>query len=1737
MGQVDALRMVEHVRSRLVDMAVSENYFRDSCLSDLVRKVWAGPGPDGGLVSELWVEGAFPGELSHDTLESLAREGIFPKDLLGHIGKYAEFPVDRPLYNHQSESIRAAATGGDGRPSLVITAGTGLGKTESFLLPMLSDLWTAPPRINNGGMRCLILYPMNALVADQVDRIYKWLQGQTKLSVFHFTSETPEDARKADRGGVPKWDPCRMRTRQEARGFENRDGGTLSERNLGQVPDIVITNYSMLEYMLCRPQDTRFFGPDLRCIILDEAHLYSGSLAAEITMLLRRVRERCGVKSKDILHLATSATLGGTEDTLRGFASDIFSADDSQTKVIRGRYADHAFECPTDAQGVKPVSTDLANFALDDLATITADGELVSDAEDVVSKLCGTVSHLVAQSTVQRASSEYPGTPARFLYKCLVESPKVRELAEILAKEKGQVISLNDLAQALFNGCNGESERKTVVTLLRLSASARMSATELPLVPHRVHLLVRAPEGLSVCLNPDCTGPDDRRVPSIGSLQPHGDEKCRYCRHVLLPVHRCNNCGEWALAAHENREHSRLESGFRADSPSLRTFYLLAKQTNLDLDEIIVDTKTGETLGFGSQGTRLWKAQASEADSKFQVCPTCASPWKSADETNDQDEWKQPCRGLFGGRRFALSVVAETVLHDLPSFPDVTRNWKPAHGRRLLCFSDSRASAARLGPVLTQQHEMQVVRAAMARCVSELVGTGSTEYLESEVKRLSGLLSGELSQGHKYELEQELSEKQKKLSNARIGTPFPQFAAIVANRTEIEQLMDRNQAEKHQSFNYGQADWNRNLTAIKSHAEALVAKELQRPLKRQVTLESVGLLEIVYPGTESLELPPVFEEKLPSLARMTVSESWPAILALLLDTVRADGCVSWTSETTGRIWLEESPLSDRWLTRNRGGWRARAFVGVTSNHNRRAFVSRVLISAGCDRSDADRLSEIALESAFDQLYGVANGNGNRFSWLRCVQTHQTDLAQTDKAIQILFDGLVVRRPKALYRCNSTGTIWAHSAMGHAPLDGCLGNLQELSTSDLDNDPRWGRARRELMSEPILSMGLWGEEHSAQLSPIENRRLQDLFKSGIRNVLSATTTMELGIDIGGLNGVLLSNAPPGPANHRQRAGRAGRRSDGSAVVVTFAGESEYDRHVFLRFGDFLRRKLKEPTVFLDRTRVIRRHLHAVLLSEFLRLRQGKHTGAMHAFGQMGRFCGIDNVPARWASVGAPKPVWNSEGVDTAAQFFIALENLKSVQDIRSRIASLVIGTKLDMSTEEDWREFVEYAKQSFARAVDDWKDNMNQLRNAWNEIPTQPNSNLGREMAKANSLRYMIKTLCEITVIEWLADHQFLPRYGFPVNLQSLSIRNASESGRRDTSAVDERYRLQRSSLLALREYVPGSKVLVGGRVAMSRGLRKHWTDSNLDQALGLQYFALECPNEHVFISQSQDTQCPTCDSMPCNKELLVFPRFGYTTAGWEKMKLGTNLDRVGEQSVCPIAFTESGSVGDEITSHFAGVQNLTVRYKEGAALLVRNAGERGLGFAICTKCGFAMSEDANGNGRMGLPPEFTKHPSIFSSDFKSFCWGRDADGAPVLRNRVLAAKELTDMMLLEWPGASVVSPKGAYTLGRALIMAGSRLLELDERELGLEIIPLRGASLGIVIFDTSPGGAGHCKELLELGREWIDVTHELMYIDEDHDRQCEKACLDCILDFSGQYKANQLDRRAAFQLLNALHTI
>ncbi len=727
----------------------------------------------------------------------------------------------------------------------------------------------------------------------------------------------------------------------------------------------------------------------------------------------------------------------------------------------------------------------------------------------------------------------------------------------------------------------------------------------------------------------------------------------------------------------------------------------------------------------------------------------------------------------------------------------------------------------------------------------------------------------------------------------------------------------------------------------------------------------------------------------------------------------------------------------------------------------------------------------------------------------------------------------------------------------APETGC-NHLERVDDEQLDNDPRIMRQRREFTSSPVFTIGLWAEEHSAQLSPKENRRLQDLFKAGIRNILSSTTTMELGIDIGGLNAVLMSNVPPGKANYLQRAGRAGRRTDGSSIVVTFCHPHPFDREVFLRFGAYLARPLRRPNVFLDRKRIVIRHSHAFLLGNFFReiYPPNTHVGAMKAFGDMGHFYGV-SLPPKWERVAEKPPnqpyrpdwtppasaVWWNPAcheLGLEGQFLAYLCWIRDwgQAEMRPHLERLFQDTVAAVLL-DDWVAFLDEIIDDFASAVRQWRADFDAMFRAWQQIDT---TNTAHPRAQANALRYQMAALYETTVIEALADQQFVPRYGFPIGTQRLRVIIPDER-HPDRIREEDQYRLERSGLVAMSEYVPGSQLLVGGKLVTSHGLLKHWTGADINNYLGLRGQYTTCINNHLYykIATGSLGICPICGGEPKSSPRdFLLPMHGFSSAAWDPPKISTDVEHVGHTEQATITFIQRDGADIEEQTQFGGIVGLRALYREDGELLVYNAGEDQKGFAICLKCGYADSEKYLGDGKIKLPSLFEQHAPLTSTKEERFCWGnRETPG--VLRNHALAARQTTDILLLDFSSCLYHLANNAgllWTLTQALEISGSKLLELDSRELGTLVVPAgeRGSGLGAVLYDNVPGGAGHVRELLAIGRQWLEEARNVMFVNEQHNETCETACLDCLLTFDARepMRRGLFQRQLAIRVLDAL---
>lgn len=370
-------------------------YFRDARLRASFREALSSEELSRGPYLE-----AIPAFKRGNTPRQLFEEMELPADE----GFLSAIYGDRPLYRHQEEAIRRVA---EGRNVLVAT-GTGSGKTESFLLPILFHLFKefTEGRLN-AGVRALILYPMNALSNDQRDRLGEICQRLKEAgSSFRFTfgqyiGETPED----------RWDAERNAQQHEE---ERKPGELIYRKEMRQTPPhILLTNYSMLEYLLLRPKDSLLFdGGNARWwtfLVLDEAHQYRGTKGMEMAMLLRRLKQRLRQGGRDlpVRCIATSATLlGGEADRVpaASFAAELFAEPfESQDVIIgekepipfNGRYTLSMAEYETIARALED-EDESPTAALRSLAALrgvmpspgegatTVAGEILADDERVV---------------------------------------------------------------------------------------------------------------------------------------------------------------------------------------------------------------------------------------------------------------------------------------------------------------------------------------------------------------------------------------------------------------------------------------------------------------------------------------------------------------------------------------------------------------------------------------------------------------------------------------------------------------------------------------------------------------------------------------------------------------------------------------------------------------------------------------------------------------------------------------------------------------------------------------------------------------------------------------------------------------------------------------------------------------------------------------------------------------------------------------------------------------------------------------------------------------------------------------------------------------------------------------------------------------------------------------------------------------------------------------------------------
>ena len=319
---------VSTIRSRYENYLKTSFYFKNAKLRKSFQEA---------LNGEILVKGPFPEparKFKTGINEKALAELFFP----GESGDILPGLQDRSLWNHQERAIRATF---EHQQNVVVATGTASGKTESFLYPILFSLYQQylNDQLNSEGVRALVLYPMNALANDQRRRlgeICKKLEvagSKFKPTFGQYIGQTPEDIND-------NWRHARKR-------YEERLPGEIVFRKemRKSPPHILLTNYSMLEYLLIRPDDSPLFdngrGFHWEFIVLDEAHQYRGTKGMEMGMLIRRLKQRLsdGGGENEIRFIATSATITSSaqeddKQLVASFAKELFGEPFNLSGII-----------------------------------------------------------------------------------------------------------------------------------------------------------------------------------------------------------------------------------------------------------------------------------------------------------------------------------------------------------------------------------------------------------------------------------------------------------------------------------------------------------------------------------------------------------------------------------------------------------------------------------------------------------------------------------------------------------------------------------------------------------------------------------------------------------------------------------------------------------------------------------------------------------------------------------------------------------------------------------------------------------------------------------------------------------------------------------------------------------------------------------------------------------------------------------------------------------------------------------------------------------------------------------------------------------------------------------------------------------------------------------------------------------------------------------------------------------
>jgi len=1490
--------------------------------------------------------------------------------------------LNKPLYLHQEKAISKAFEG----HNIVVATGTGSGKTEAFLYPILLHLYKQFKAGTLGpGVRALILYPMNALANDQRDRLRILCKSlKDERSPFRFTfgqyiGETPEDENDGHRHAR---DYKSDRDQLDFCITENDEivHGELIFRDeiRESPPNILLTNYSMLEYLLLRPDDSPLFDNDMakgwKFIVLDEAHQYRGSRGIEMAMLMRRLKNRLreGGRSDGFSCIATSATLVSEEDQkdeVASFTSELFDEPFFDEDIILGE--------------TEPIR---------DTTTVLLSSDVYTELSDILNSERVDANSLIAEiaeknNILIQAHLDLPKTIGALLQQ---DSRSLHLRQQI----SGNPLKVRNLSDIIFDDLPDNQRITALSKLVQLLVRAKKPIENVPLLSARYHLFLRSLEGAFVAYWPE------KKVFLERTL---GDNE-----YQAFEVALCKECGQHYFVGQKN---FRQGLGEAIRDPSHFNFGATFFRP---IDEIWAlddhETRNGQNR------------------SEYQLCVQCGAI--SRDQTNcghnnsirvikeeppkDEDRKDQiakcgacgyhasghdPVREVVHGTDGPHAVIATTLYQHLP-----------LDRKKILAFADSRQQAAFFAWYLEDSYKNILNRNLLLNVIRDLEGFTN-----------DGLSLQELSVG----LRTSYSD----------NNVFPSSIGEIALR---------------------QNTW-------KGIYREFVTDE------PRISLEGVGLIQWSLKWPYWFEVPDILNNSPWSLSENEAQN----LVFILLNFMRSDKAVEIRTERgVSMSWkdlnLIESQLRIK-IGKPGGQYGVQSWDGKTGKRAR--YLEKILVKKGVSENEA---TDHAVETLRTIWESIRNNDEKAPS--------STDrlLLHVDDGRRLNPDWWRIRslpKDNIIYKCRTCGRLQTLSVEDVCQRYRCSGTLDATRIGDLTiNHYRY-------LYETDLPGSLIVEEHTAQLDKDKARKIQRDFRDDRINVLSCSTTFELGVDLGNLDTVFLRNVPPESFNYTQRVGRSGRRSGYPGFAVTFCRRSPHDLYHFAKPERILNGKIQPPTLRVRNEKIILRHITATALSAFFREYPDRFRTVESLFGDLSNPTGVSSFHSFLQS--------------NRAKLTQTLETI--VPPLLFDDIGLTTGNWINkISCYEDDASFDdEESKFSLAEA---------EISSDFiNVLIVEEESRNNRQYRAADWARRRANTIAGENVLNFLSRKVVIPKYSFPVDVVELDTQKASHS--HENYAI----MLQRNLSIAISEFAPTSKLVANKKLWTSYGIKKV-----AEKEWPIRLYK-RCARHNVFLQWGLGDQEPLT---PCGCDLTVFkyiiPRFGFITKQEPPKDPTHRPARVFTSRPYFTSYIDGGGDSNFINAP-DGSSLLVLKKASSGQLTVICEGRRSEGFYICERCGAG----------------FRRRPKSHQTPYGSECRG-------TLSQVSLGHEFVTDVLQLQFiPRPEAIDPIWfAYSLAYALVEGAAEVLGVPSTDLNATVVhQVEYYIPPIVLYDNVPGGAGLVARLEEQDILKSCLEAALNRVSGNCNCDEETSCYGCLRNYRNQFAHQHLQRGPVKRYLEILLSI